>query len=95
MEIAEQLTMVFFVLGLLGAMLWLFRSKGMATFRFARRGSSAGRQLEVVERLPLTPNHSVHLIRVGNRTLLIGVAPGGCTLLEKSDDAAVFRKPAL
>jgi flagellar biosynthetic protein FliO len=92
-EILEQITMVFFVLALLGGMLWAFRSKGLATFRFARKSSSPGRQLEVVERLPLTPNHSVHLIRMGNRTLLIGVAPGGCTLLEKCDDApAVFKK---
>jgi len=94
-EIFEQLTMVFFVLALLGGMLWVFRNKGMATFR-VRKSSGGGRQLEVVERLPLTPSHSVHLIRVGNRTLLIGVAPGGCTLLEKSDETVpAFRKPLM
>jgi flagellar biogenesis protein FliO len=36
----------------------------------------------------------VHLIRVGNRTLLVGVAPGGCTLLERSETVdPSFRLP--
>lgn len=98
MELLEQLTMVFFVLALLGGMLWVLRGKGMASFRFARKNARPGRQLEMIERLPLTPNHSVHLIRAGNRTLLIGVAPGGCTLLERSESEAspaAFRKTAL
>src|SRR5690348_11088486 len=92
MEILEQITMVFVVFALLGGMLWVLRRKGMASFRLPRRGSSGRRQLEIIERLPLTPSHSIHLVRFADRTLLIGVAPGGCTLLERSEaaDAASF-----
>ena len=86
MEILEQITMIFVVFALLGGALWFMRNKGMATFRFTRKSFGSGRkQLEVIERLPLTTSHSIHLVRFADRTLLIGVAPGGCTLLEKSE----------
>ena len=86
--------MVFVVFALLGGMLWLLRSKGLATFRFNPKSLGKGKQLELVERLPLTPTHSIHLVRFAGRTLLIGVAPGGCTLLERSDTATKAIDPA-
>ena len=85
MEILEQITMIFVVFALLGGMLWVLRNKGMASFRFGRKSFRGGKQLEIIERLPLTASHSIHLVRFADRTLLIGVAPGGCTLLERSD----------
>lgn len=85
MEILEQITMIFVVFALLGAMLWFMRNKGRATFRFNRKSFGARKQLEVIERLSLTTSHSIHLVRFADRTLLIGVAPGGCTVLEKSE----------
>ena len=96
MDVFEQITMVFVVFAVLGSLLWVLRKKGVASFRFGRKSSGNGKQLEVIERLPLTASHSVHLIRVGNRTLLVGVAPGGCTLLERSEsvDPAFFQKPS-
>lgn len=97
MEILEQITMVFVVFALLGGLLWFMRSRGLATFRLPGKRTGSRKQLEVIERLPLTPSHSIHLVRFADRTLLIGVAPGGCTLLERSeaaDRAAVpFRGP--
>src|SRR5271166_6168177 len=97
MEILEQITMIFVVFALLGGMLWVLRSKGLASFRFPRKNWASGKQLELIERLSLTPHHSVHLVRFGGRTLLIGVAPSGCTLLERSEDLAAaalsHRKP--
>ena len=86
MEVLEQITMVFVVFALLGGMLWVLRGKGLASFRFPHKSFTSQKQLEVLERLPLTPNHSIHLVRFAGRTLLIGVAPSGCTLLERSDD---------
>lgn len=95
MDVFEQITMVFLVFAVLGSLLLVLRRKGVATFRFARKGSGGGKQLEVIERLPLTASHSVHLIRVGNRTLLVGVAPGGCTLLERTEAGdPAFRTPS-
>lgn len=82
MDVFEQISMALAVLALLGGMLWALRRKGLASFRFKAGRSGHDRSLQLVERLALTPNHSLHLVRVADRTLLIGVAPGACTLLE-------------
>jgi hypothetical protein len=37
--------------------------------------------------LPLTPHHSLHLVRLADRTLLIALSPSGCNLLESSPGA--------
>ena len=81
MDLLQQMGAVLLVLGLLGALLWTLRSKGLA--RVGEWGSrkSTPRRLEVVERLALTNTHSLHLIRCDGRTLLVGVAPQSCSLL--------------
>jgi len=99
MDLLEQLTMVLLVLGLLAGLLWVLRNRGLATFRRGGwKTSSAARRLQVIERLPLTASHSLHLVRVADRILLIGVAPSGCTLLDtgKPGDAfASVSQPAM
>ena len=51
-------------------------------FGAAVRGlTSRARALESVERLPLTPQHSLHLVRIAGRELLVGTHPQGCVLL--------------
>lgn len=82
MEISEQLLAVVLVLGLLAAALWVLKRKGLIQTRLRRPRGSGEPLLEVVDRLMLTPQHSVHLIRVADRTLLVGLSPGGCNLLE-------------
>jgi len=46
------------------------------------RGRSRQRNLEALDRLALSPQHTLHLVRVGDRALLIGAHPSGCTVLE-------------
>jgi len=79
----EQTLAVFFVLGLLVASLWLLRRKGFASLKlgFARSVGGAKR-MELLERMPLTPHHSLHLVRVEDRLILIGVSPQSCALLD-------------
>ncbi len=86
MEAFQQLFAVLFVLGLLCACLWLFRRKGwaMRTPMLRRRRSDQPRQLEVIDGLSLTPHHSLHLVRVADRVLLVGLSPQGCSLLDNS-----------
>ena len=43
----------------------------------------APRRMQVVERLPLTPQHSLHLVRIDGRLLVVASGPGGCSLLEE------------
>ena len=41
--------------------------------------------MEVVERLSMGPNHALHLVRVGGRTVVVATSPGGCQLLGPTD----------
>src|SRR4029077_15854594 len=80
----QQLLAVFVVLGLLAAALWALRSRGLAHFGGPARQKSA-RHLESIARLPLTPHHSVHLVRVSDHAVLLALSPSGCTLVERVD----------
>ena len=83
METIQQMLAMCLVLGLLGGILWWLRRKGLA--RFSNSGfARSERRMRVVERLPLSPGHSLHLVRIGGRTLLVASSPGGCAVLETS-----------
>jgi flagellar biogenesis protein FliO len=80
-ETAQQAWSVALVLALLGGGLWWLRRKGVAYFASGPRSHGKGRSMRVVERLALTPQHSLHLVSVGDRTMLIAASPGGCAVL--------------
>ncbi|HLK49896.1 MAG TPA: flagellar biosynthetic protein FliO [Bryobacteraceae bacterium] len=82
MESVQQALSIILVLGLLGGALWWLRRKGMAQFAFKTPGSGRSRAIQVLERMSLTPQHSLHLVRVGDRTVLIAASPAGCSILE-------------
>jgi flagellar biogenesis protein FliO len=82
MQLTEQISMVLAVFALLGGLLWFARRRGMATFTIGARRSANARRMEVVERLPLTAQHALHLVRVSDRTVLIATAPSSCTILD-------------
>jgi flagellar biosynthetic protein FliO len=75
----QQMAAVAVVLGLLGAALWWLRRRGFVAPQPGRRSP---RRLETVERLPIGPQHALHLVRLGRRALLVSSAPSGCALLE-------------
>jgi len=89
MDVLQQLSAVAVVLGILCGGLWLLKRKGWA--HAAMRGPRGDGQprLEVVDRLALTPHHSLHLVRLADRTLLIGLSPNGCNLLESQAQGGV------
>ena len=79
----EQTLAVLLVLGLLSTTLWLLRRKGVAGMRFGlTERSRAQKQLEVMERVVLTPQHSLHLVRVRDQLVLVGLSPGSCSHLQ-------------
>jgi len=82
MPMAEQVASVAGVLALLIATLFLLSRRGTARFNFRMGSVSRTKKLEVVERLPLTAQHSLHLVRLEDRLLLLGVSPAGCNLLQ-------------
>lgn len=85
MQLGQQIVAVMAVLGLLLLLLTILRRKGFSRFPIGRAGA-ATRRLELLERAPLTAQHSVHLIRLADRLLLVGVSPSGCHLLESFQD---------
>jgi flagellar biosynthetic protein FliO len=82
MQLTEQIGMVLLVFALLGGLLWFSKRRGLASFALRGRRSGNARRLEVLERVPLTPQHALHLVRVADRTVLIATAPSSCTLLD-------------
>ena len=77
MEFGRQYVAVAGVLCLLGAALWWLRRRGYASAPAGRRG----RRMEALERLPLGPQHSLHLVRIGRIAAVVSCSPGGCSLL--------------
>lgn len=84
MDYLVQMIGVLFVMALMAALLWFLRSKGVAQFPMVIRSMKNKSQLlYTVDRLALTPQHSLHAVRVANRILIIGVSPAGLTTLEQ------------
>jgi flagellar biogenesis protein FliO len=75
-----------FVFALLGATLWWLRRRGLARFggtglpRGALR--KRGALLEVVESRALGPGHALHLVRVGDRAMVLAAHGAGCTVVD-------------
>jgi flagellar biogenesis protein FliO len=81
MEVMEQAAAVVTVLALLAAALWWLKGRGLAAVPGRRRQ----RRLLAVERLPLGPQHGLCLVRVGERGILLGLSPNGCSVLESGE----------
>jgi flagellar biogenesis protein FliO len=83
MDELQPIFAVVLVLSLLGGALMILRRRGIASFRALPAGNP--RQMKVVERVPLGAQHALHLVRVGDRLILVATAPGSCQFF----DAAV------
>jgi flagellar biogenesis protein FliO len=81
METIQQVLAVTMVLGLLGGTLWWLRRRGLATIAGLPARRKAG-GLQRLERLPLTATHTLHLVKVGEREVLIACSPAGCQVIE-------------
>jgi flagellar biosynthetic protein FliO len=77
----QQAMAVFLVLGLLFGALWLLRRKSLRGFGLLASRPHGDKRLRVIERISLTPQHSVHLVQVADTLLVVGVSPAGCNSL--------------
>jgi len=82
MEVARQALSVLLVFALLGMAMWAIR-RGQNPFRaaFSRSHGPRTKSLQSLERLTLTPQHSLHLVRVGGTEVVVATHPQGCALL--------------
>ena len=81
MEVIQQMAAVAVVLFLLGGTLWILRRRGLAGVSVGNRAAS--RRMRCLERLPLGPQHTLHLVRVGETELLLASSPSGCSLVRE------------
>ncbi|MDX2121769.1 MAG: flagellar biosynthetic protein FliO [Gemmatimonadota bacterium] len=73
-----ELAAVSFVLALLaGAVWWVKQHPGWTA------APPHERSLEAVERLRLSPQHTLVVVRAGERLLLVATHPQGCSLLAR------------
>lgn len=77
MESLQQLGAVLLVLSLLGAAVYGIRHKQMPALRFP----TTAKRLQVLERVSLTAQHTLCLVRVGDRELIVTTAPGNCQVI--------------
>jgi flagellar biosynthetic protein FliO len=89
MEMIDQVAAIVVVLGLTAGVAWWLRRRGMLPAALPRK--TMGKRLESLDRLPLGPQHTLHLVRVGEKALLVAATPAGCALLD-SADLRVFEK---
>jgi flagellar biogenesis protein FliO len=85
MEVIQPFAAIVLVMTLLGGALLLLKKRGGATLRFPAAGP---RRLEVIERVSLGPQHALHLVRTGDRVVLIATAPNSCQVLESVAEQA-------
>ncbi len=80
MDILQPMAAVVLVLALLGGALFVLRKRGAAAFSFSRLATGP-RRMQVLERLPLGPQHALHIVRLGRRAVVVATAPTSCQLL--------------
>jgi hypothetical protein len=96
----EPLGAVLLVFALLGLSLWWLKRRGLAQLRTTTTGAAAPysapfrfwperkpkgpKILQRVDALALTPTHSLHLVRMAERAILLGTSPSGFYLVESS-----------
>jgi flagellar biogenesis protein FliO len=81
--VQQFLSVIFVLLSLWGAV-WYFRRKGFAVRSAPLLGRKQAHPIEQVDRVRLTPQHSIHLLRVEGRKFLVGVHPQGIAVLTEA-----------
>jgi len=87
-EVLQQFLSVVAVFALLGGALWLMRRGGIAKIAQIRGMRHEKKSLESIERLPLSPHHALHRIRIGSREMVVATHPQGCALLLEIGEGA-------
>jgi flagellar biogenesis protein FliO len=80
MDILRQSLAIALVFALLWAALWLLKRKGGLRTALGK-SSTTSRLVESRGKLVLSAQHSLHLIRVAEREVLVGVHPSGFSVI--------------
>ena len=92
-EIYRQFIGVAMVLATLMAALWFLKGRGLVRWR-SPRAVSGEDLVTVLQLVPLTPQHTLHVVGVGRRRLLVTSSPGSCQLIsEVLTESGAFEHP--
>lgn len=78
MDLAFQMVVVPLVLGALAFAARYLRTRGPLLAK------TPGAPLEAAGRIQLTPQHGLHIVRFGERHLLVATHPSGCVVLDSA-----------
>jgi flagellar biogenesis protein FliO len=87
MDILRQSLAITFVFALLWAALWFLRKRGNIRIGFPKVRAVQS-VLESRGRLALGPQHSIHVVRIRERDMVVAVHPAGVTVLCHVSQAA-------
>lgn len=88
-DMYRQFLGVLLVLAILVIALYLLKQRGIVRFTGARVLGGADRVVKVIERVPLTAQHTVHLVQIGQRRVLISSSPGSCQLITEISEREI------
>jgi len=89
----QQFLAIAFVLAALWGTVWFLRRKGAALTGMRLRSRNQSVRIEQLDRLHLTPQHSIYLLNVDGRKIVLALHPQGVTQLsEPADSAAGLRE---
>ena len=88
MDVFRQMLSVLLVFALLGAALWALRKGRNISFRGLswKRGEGRVKSIAPVERVVLTPQHMLHVVRINGREIVVVTYPTGCTEIGQSPE---------
>jgi hypothetical protein len=99
MDVLQQVVSVLLVFALLGAAVWLLRRGGKISIpSFGTRSvarerilgfSRPSRSMVPVERLALTPQHTLHIVRINGSEVLLATHPQGCSVVTTATERAM------
>src|ERR1700722_11014611 len=88
MDVLRQVLSVLLGFALMGAVLWALRRGGRVSFHGLtvrglawKRVREQTRSMVAVERLTLTPHHTLHIVRIHGREVLVATHPQGCSVV--------------
>ena len=81
MDLFRQILGIGTAFALLGGVLWWLRRRGLLELAGHVRTRKIAHRLELAERVALTPQHSLFVVRVSDRALVLGASPQGFRVL--------------
>jgi flagellar biogenesis protein FliO len=94
MDVLRQVFSVLVVFSLLGAVLWVLRRGGRISLQgiVRTRAQRSSKSMVTKERLALTPQHMLHMVRINGREILVATHPQGCSVVTIEAEQAMGAK---